>query len=848
MDFYNLSKEQIFDRFKTTEKGLRQEEANLKLGEYGDNTLKREDRIKILKLIFSQINNFVVYILIAAFLMALFLGENLDSIVIGSIIVLNTALGFFQEYKAEKSIKALKKFSEPKSFVIRDDKVVELDTKLIVPGDVVILEAGSFVPADCYLIEAYEIKTDESLLTGESTPVSKRLGIVSGNQEIGNRENMIFSGTTIVNGKGKGVVVNTGMKTEVGKIARMIQEDEELTPLQKKLNKLGKKLGIIVVIIAFIILFSGLLRGQEFNSMILVAMSIAVAAIPEGLPAVVTISLAFGVQKMLKKNVLVRRLSSVETLGSTTVICSDKTGTLTQNKMTVLEVFANSKIFKVKEGIHKELPNLLENIYLSNDLGRYNAEKLTDPTDLALSNFTSGLYIKSKKIDEEPFTSEKKYSAMFCEVNNKRFWNFKGAVEVILKRCRYMNVNGEIKVMDVNDKKEVLEVNKKMASRALRVIAFAYSRDDKKTDLVFTGLTGMIDPPRKDVKDSILRCKNAGIRSIMITGDHKLTAQAIAESIGLGTRTITGAELEEMDDETLNDRIRNTDIFARVNPSHKVRILNALKANGEIVAMTGDGINDAPALKKADIGIAVGAGTDVAKDSSDMILLDNDFSSIAKAVEEGRGIYDNIKKFVNYLLSSNFGEVLVLFLAMIIAFNVDNKIVIPLTAVQILWINLITDGLPALALGVDNAAENIMKRKPRDPDERIVDESMWMSIAMIGVLMSAGGLILFKLSLPDVAKAQTIVFTSLVIFELGRVYMIRNQYHLDLFSNKWLIGAVLTSFILQLAVIYTPLKTYFDAVPLGLYEWVFMLIALITLLILGKIGMSIIKDITQEFD
>jgi len=850
MEFYSLSGTQIYERFATKKQGLSQEEAEARLKQYGPNQLKREDKIKVIKLIFSQINSSVVYILIAAFLISVFLGEKLDSIVIGSVIILNTSLGFFQEYKAEKSIRALKRLSEPKSFVLRNNEVKEVDTDLVVPGDIVLLESGSFIPADCYIVEAYELKTDESLLTGESVPVGKRVGAISEEREISSRENMVFSGTTIAGGKGKGVVVATGMKTEVGKIAKMIQEPEELTPLQRKLNKLGKKLGIVVVIIALIILFSGLLRGQEINSMVLVAMSIAVAAIPEGLPAVVTISLAFGVQRMLKKNILVRRLSSVETLGSTTVICADKTGTLTQNKMTVIEAFANMKVYKLKEKISEELSGLLENVYLSNDLGKYSAEKLTDPTDLALSSLSSGQEskIKAEKLDEDPFSSEKKYSAIYCKTGNKKFWNFKGAVEVILKRSRYIRNNGELRVMTIEDKKEILETNRKMASKALRVIAFAYSKDDRKTDLVFTGLVGMIDPPRLGVKESIIQCKNAGIRVIMITGDHKITAQAIANNIGLGIKTITGKELEEMEDEELRDKVRTVDVFARVNPIHKVRILKALKSNGEIVAMTGDGINDAPALKKADIGVAVGAGTDVAKDASDMVILDNDFTSIAKAVEQGRGIYDNIKKFVNYLLSSNFGEVLILFLAMLIAFRVGDKVVIPLTAVQILWINLITDGLPALALGVDDFADDIMKRKPRNPQEKIVDGNMWMSILLIGGLMSAAGLVLFKLSLPDIAKAQTIVFTSLVVFELGRVYMIRSQYNLRLFSNHWLIYAVLTSFILQLAVIYTPLKTYFDTSALGVYSWIIIFVALFVLLIGGTIGINIIREITHEFD
>src|SRR3989344_5745875 len=848
MEFYQLSKSQVFEELHTSENGLDEDEVTARLEKYGSNKLREEEGIKVLKLLISQFNSIVVYILIGAFLISLFLGEKLDAIVIGSIIVLNTFLGFFQEYKAEKSIRILKKFSMPKSFVVRNGKASEINTDLLVPGDLVLLESGSFVPADCYLIEAYELKTDESLLTGESTPVQKKVCVVFGVNDIGGRENIVFSGSTIVNGRGKGIVVVTGMDTQVGKIAEMIQEDEEQTPLQKKLDKLGTSLGIAVVIIAFIILGTGIFRGEDMITMVLVSMSIAVAAIPEGLPAVVTISLAFGVQKMLKKNVLVRRLSSVETLGSTTTICADKTGTLTQNKMTVVEVYVNEKEIDSKDILPKDAPKFFETIYLSNDVGEHRIEKLTDPADIALSNFVSNNKVDAKKVDEDTFTSEKKYSAVLCDVKGKKFWNYKLAVEVAMKMCKYIQIGDMVRAINDRDKDRILKANENMASKALRVLAFAYSLDETKKELVFIGLTGMIDPPRPDVKKSIEDCRNAGIKVIMVTGDHKITAQAIARQIGLGDKVITGDELESMNEDTLKDRVRFTDIFARVNPSHKVRILDVLKANGEIVAMTGDGINDAPALKKADIGIAVGTATDVAKESSDMVLLDNDFSSIAKAVEEGRGIYDNIKKFVNYLLSSNMGEVMILFFAILLAFKVDNMVIIPLTAVQILWINLITDGLPALALGVDNAAKDVMSRKPRDPKEKIVDKNMWFSIFMVGITITIACLILFKLNLPDVMKAQTMVFTALVVFELGRVYMIRSQYQLSLFSNKWLIGAVLSSFILQLIVIYTPLRSYFDVIPLGLIDWALILVALAIFITAGLLGFTLIKRVTHEFD
>jgi Ca2+-transporting ATPase len=846
MQFYKLEKKEVFKFLQSNEDGLTSEEASSRLKKYGLNELKKKRENKILRILIEQVNSFVVYILIAAMLISFFVNQVLDGIVIGAIIVLNTVLGFFQEYKADKAIQALKKLETSQSVVIRDNKHIQISSKNLVPGDIILLDQGDKIPADCYLLEAFDLKVDESILTGESISVKKFLGIISHDVQVSDQSNMLFSSTTVVNGRTKAVVVKTAMETEVGKIATIIQEEsEKQTPLQKKLDSLGKILGYAVIVIALIVLFTGLLEDEQLTSMLLIAISLAVAAVPEGLPAVVTISLALGVQRMVKKNTLVRRLSSVETLGSTTIISADKTGTITQNKMTVTKMFVDNKILEINENSkNKEL--LIEIFCNANDSKLPN---IGDPTELALLRMKPDAKIYPK-IDEIPFTSERKYMISYHKINNKIMTYSKFAPEKIIELCSYINVNGKITKFTKEKKATILKINEGLAKNALRLLGCAYGEGKKTKDLIFVGLVGMIDPPRPEVTESLDLCRKAGIKVVMITGDHKLTAQAIARQIGLDDRAVTGDELDQMSEEELENLSSDISIYARVNPEHKVRILNALKKKNNIVAMTGDGINDAPALKKSDIGVAVGSGTDVAKEASDMILLDNNFHSIVRAVEEGRGIYDNIKRFVNYLLSCNFSEVLIIFIGILLGFRDKfGSIVLPLGALELLWINLVTDGLPALALGIDLPSKSIMFRKPRKVKDHIISKTMTYDIIIISILMTIITLYLFSKYLPEsLLKAQTIAFTVIVIMEMIRVIMIHLQYKLGLFSNKWLILAIISSVLLQLLVIYTPLSKVFDTVPLSLIEWSYILIGCVFMFIIGTIGNYIIKGFTKELD
>ncbi len=847
MQFYKLDKKEVFKFLDSSEEGLTTQETSSRLRKYGFNELRKKKENRALKILISQINSFVVYILIAAMLISFFVKEYIDGIVIGAIVILNTILGFLQEYKAEKAIQALKKLETSQTIVIRDNKHVLIESKNLVPGDVIVLEEGTRIPADCYLLEAYDLKIDESILTGESVPVKKLIGIINHDVQIADQTNMLFSSTSVACGRAKAIVVKTAMETELGKIANIIQEESDKeTPLQKKLGTLGKTLGIAVIIIAIIILFTGLLEGEELSDMLLIAISLAVAAVPEGLPAVVTISLALGVQRMVKKNVLVRRLSSVETLGSTTVICSDKTGTITQNKMTVTRMYIDNKVLDInQDSKNKEL--MLKIVCNCNNAKLPN---IGDPTELVLLRIQQNVKIYPR-VDEIPFNSERKYMITHHNIDGKIMTFSKFAPEKILELCSYININGKITKFTKQKKAEVLKINEELAKNALRLLGCAYSPGKKVKDLIFIGLIGMIDPPRNEVKESIELCRKAGIKVVMITGDHKITAQAIAKQVGLDDRAVTGDELEELSEERLENMVNDISIYARVNPEHKVRILNALKKKGNIVAMTGDGINDAPALKKSDIGIAVGAGTDVAKEASNMILLDNNFHSIVRAVEEGRSIYDNIKRFVNYLLSSNFGEVLILFTAILIGFRDElGNIALPLGALELLWINLVTDGLPALALGIDAIPKNIMYRKPRKVKEHIISKTMTFNIIITGLIMTLIILFLFSKYLNEgLLKAQTVAFTAIVMLEMFRVLMIRLQYGLKLFSNKWLILAIISSILLQLAVVYIPsLDKIFDTVPLGLVEWIYIIGGALTMFIIGMTANLLIRRITKEID
>ncbi|MBU0459576.1 MAG: calcium-translocating P-type ATPase, SERCA-type [Nanoarchaeota archaeon] len=861
-NYYTLSEEETLKVLKTTEKGLSSHEAEERLHKYGFNELKAEKGISPFKIFLQQFTSPLVWILLFALIVSIVLKETVDASVIGIIILLNAVLGFFQEYRAEKAIEALKKMASLKATVLRNNKQFKIDSKLLVPGDIIILETGEKIPADARLLEIHNLQTQEGPLTGESQPVTKYLLALKEKTPLADHKNMVYASTIITKGRGTAIVTTTGMQTEVGKIATLIQEaHEKLTPLQKKLRDLGKYLTIAVVIIAIIIFFSGLLSGQPASVMFLTAIALAVAAIPEGLPAVITISLALGIQRMVKKNALVRKLPSVETLGSVTTICTDKTGTLTHNQMTVTKIWANNQVYDITgsgyepKGVFtldnklanpEHLQQLLKIGSLCNDAkfeGKDDQRNvLGDPTEAALivsaekAGFTNQELNKAEpRLDEIPFSSERK---IMTTLHKKNAYT-KGAPDILINQCDRILINGKVRRITREDKKIILKENEQFAGEALRVLGFAYKENTNKKDaeqgMVFVGLQAMIDPPREEAKVAIKRCQEAGIRVIMITGDQITTAQAIAKELGITGKAITGQQLNEIKD--LRKQIKDIGIFARVNPEHKLDIVKALKKNGEVVAMTGDGVNDAPAIKKADIGISMGiTGTDVAKEASDMILTDDNFASIVNAIEEGRGIFDNIRKFVNYLLSSNLGEIAVIFFASIYASIAGGSLFLPLTAIQILWINLITDGLPATALSLDPHSPGIMKRKPRPPRESILSKDLRWDIILFGVLIGVVCFGLFILYLGSgEMKVQTMIFTSLVFFELVRLQTIRSEYKLGIFSNKPLVGAVLLSIVLHLLTLYTPLNKIFKTVPLGLIDWGVLVLSSIVLLGLYKL-------------
>ena len=860
---YDKKIEDVLTELKTSKNGLTEKEAAARLLVYGPNEIKSEKKISPIRIFLEQFHSFVIYILIAALAISIFLGETVDAIVIGIIVVLNAIFGFIQEYRAEKSIEALKKLSSLKATVIRDNHEKDIDAKLLVPGDILKLDTGDKIPADSRLIEAVELQTQEASLTGESSPVKKELKVLAPKTQLADRINMVFSGTIISSGKGKAVVTHTGMRSQIGRIAKLIEEaGADETPLQKKLDQLGKWLGIITIIIASIVFLGGVLKGGSLLEFFIVAVSLAVAAIPEGLPAVVTISLAIGVQRMVKRNALIRKLPSVETLGSTTVICTDKTGTLTKNEMTVKKIYANNKIIDVtgsgydKEGafLHEnkkinplEIDILLRIGALNNDANFDGKDVIGDPTEAALIVSAAKAGIAKEAIqnkyprkDELPFTSERKIMTTMHSIEGEEFAYAKGAPEVILNLCTSIYENGRIKKLTEQKKAEILGINAQFANSALRVLGFAYktlmNKDRAEKNLIFVGLQGMMDPPREEVKEAIRKCARAGIKVVMITGDNQITAKAVAQEIGISGKSITGSELEKLTESDLENYVEDIAIYARVNPEHKNKIVAALRKKGHIVAMTGDGVNDAPALKKADIGISMGImGTDVAKEASDMILTDDNFASIVNAIEEGRGIYDNIKKFVEYLLSSNLGEVLTIFTAIMIGLP------LPLIAIMILWINLVTDGLPALALSVDPAEPNIMERKPRKNHDKIVSNAIIVRMLLVGIVMMVGTLAIFTLSNPDenLAYAQTMAFSTLMFFQMFNVLNCRSEFSslfkIGVFSNMRLWGAIIVSLLLQALVINTPLSRFFSTVPLSMMDWLTVILVASSVFIIVEI-------------
>jgi Ca2+-transporting ATPase len=871
MTFHQLTPEDVLKHFSSTIEGLGEEETRTRLARYGPNEIRREHEISPAKIFLSQFSSFIVYILIAAVFISFILHEYIDGAVIIAILIVNAFLGFFQEYRAEKAIDSLKKMAALQATVIRDGRKMRINNNGLVPGDVIVFESGDRIPADARIIEGYLLEVMESSLTGESHSVRKDSTPIDNTATLGDMKNMVFGGTNVTSGSGKAVVVRTGMDTEMGKIAESIEsvEDDE-TPLQKKLDLLGRRLGILTLITCGTIIAFGIFKGGNFLEMIMVGVSLAVAAVPEGLPIVVTIALALGVKRMVGQNALVKRLPSVETLGCTTVICTDKTGTLTRNEMTVTKLFVNDTIIDItgtgygtsgrfmssgKEVDPSSAELLLRIGALNNDAAL--SEKgavIGDPTEacLIVSAAKAGMessILKERfpRIHEIPFDSGRKRKSTVHRTKSGLVMYTKGAPDMVLKRCSRIDTDGKVSSLTEQMRNMIMEINRQFASQALRVLAFAYKLlgtgkevdESDENDLIFVGLQGMIDPPRDEVRGAIHRCRNAGIRSVMITGDYALTAQAIAHQLGIEGDAVSGEELEKMHDEALKKTVRETSIFSRVNPEHKIRIVRALRETGEVVAMSGDGINDAPALKEADIGIAMGiTGTDVTKETADMVLLDDRYTSIVKAVEQGRGIYENIKKFVNYLLSSNLGEVLILFIAMIIGFrDSSGAIVMPLLATQILWMNLVTDGLPAVAIGVDPIRKGIMDVSPRNPDEPIITKNMAMNIVAISLLMAAGVLFLFHRFLPQgEVVGRTVAFTSIVMLEMVRVAMIRSQYRLPLFSNLFLIGAILLSVLLQVAVVYVPvMNIIFKTTPLALYHWGYIGGVMAVMFVLGTI-------------
>lgn len=854
--------------------GLKSGEALRRLRTHGRNEIEKAAGEHWLGKLLAQFNSPVIWILLGAVLVSLIIGEALDALVIGIILILNAVLGFFQEARAEKAIEALKRMASLKALVLRDGKEVEIDAAGIVAGDIVLLNTGDKIPADSRLIEEFELETQESALTGESTPVVKDVEVPpareSGVTPIAEMRNMVFSGTVVTRGRGKALVCATGMDTEIGRIADMIQSVRtEQTPLERQLAGLGKWLGLVTLAVCGVVFLTGIfLYDTGTIEIFFTAVALAVAAIPEGLPAVVTISLSLGVRRMVARHALVRRLPSVETLGCTTVICTDKTGTLTLNEMTVRHVFTNGSDVTVEgsgykpEGTFSEEAGRLEMVLrigaLNNDakIDRKTWSVVGDPTEgcLIVSALKAGIdrveaEAASPRIDEIPFDSDRKIMTTVHQVEGKRLAYVKGAPDLLLERCDRLWTDGEISKLSRADRDAIVAKNEEYARSALRVLGFAFKeigegepRESYEEGLVFVGLQAMMDPPREEAREAIARCGEAGIRVIMVTGDMKATSEAIGRDLGIEGVSVSGAELEGMSDETLRRRVEDVAIFARVNPGHKLRIVEALKAAGHVVAMTGDGVNDAPALKKADIGIAMGiTGTDVAKEASEMILTDDNFASIVNAVEEGRGIYDNIRKFVNYLLSGNVGEVLTIFVAALLGLP------LPLLAAQLLWINLITDGFPAVALGVDPVARDVMKHPPRRKADRIMSRNMSMHIFTMGGLICLATLLVYRVGLREsVEIGRTMAFITLVLLEIVRLQMVRAPYRLGLFTNRWLVGAIMVSLALQIAVVYTPLGTFFRTVPLGIGHWLYMGVALAAVLVAGTLLGSLIEKLSPE--
>jgi len=879
--WHALHTKEIFEKLDTIERGLTTAEAEKRLSEYGANELEEEKRITKLALLVHQLKNPLVAVLVAAALISLFAGKTIDTIVVGVVIVFNTSIGFFQEYKAEAALQTLKTMTAPEAEVIRNcpetGGCVEMrvKTREIVPGDIILLDAGDKVPADARIFEAINLEIDESMLTGESTPVRKTTEPLSAELPVADRTNMAFSSTIVTQGRGKAVVVATGMKTEIGKIASLIKETEKAeTPIQKRTKDLSKKLGLFALLASGLVLAISLLRGLELYEKFLFALAVAVSAIPEGLPAVMTITLAVGVNRMAKRNAVIRKLQAVDTLGSATAICTDKTGTLTTNQMTVQKIFVDNKIVNVTgagyapEGhfevdgntidpaTNETLNLLLHTAALCNDsrLRQHEVKEgfrweiYGDPTEGALVVVAAKAKLekheleeKFPRVDEIPFNPKDRYMATFHKTSEGHLSVYvKGAPETILEMCSQTMEDGKTKKLTEQRKEEILKVSTQMASEALRVLAMAYqiieseSLEDfkeklshKKAKLISVGLTGMIDPPRPEAKTAVQLCKRAGIKVVMSTGDHKLTAEAIAKEIGIlepSSKVLAGADLDGMSDEELDVAIEQTSVFARVSPAHKHRIVESLRRKGHIVAMTGDGVNDAPALKAAEIGVAMGiTGTDVTKETADMVLTDDNFASIVNAVEEGRVVFENIRKVVKYLIATNTGEIITILTALILLPGAP----LIFTPVQILWVNLVTDGLLDVTLAMEPKEEDVMDQPPRKPTEKIINREIMLNTLYVGIFMMIGTLWVFtkEWSNGDIIRAQTLGFTTMAMFQVFNSLNCRSRtksvFKLGLFTNKYLFGAIATSVSLQvLATTFSPLQVALGTIPLSIWDWV----------------------------
>ncbi|EGT3616867.1 calcium-transporting P-type ATPase, PMR1-type [Clostridium perfringens] len=860
--WYKKSKNEILQELNVDEKnGLTSEEALERLEKYGKNKLVTKKKKTVLQQFLAQLKDVMIYILIIAAIISAFLGEISDALIIVLVVLINAVIGVIQESKAEKALDALKELSTPKALVKRDGSLKEILSEDVVPGDIVIIDAGRYIPGDLRLIDTANLKIEESAFTGESVPSEKDASFIADKEvPIGDQNNMAFMSTLATYGRGVGVVVGTGMNTEIGKIAKMIeQEENEETPLQKKLSELGKILGFLAVGICVIIFIISFFQGRDLLEMFLTAISLAVAAIPEGLPAIVAIVLALGVQRMVKKNAIIRKLPAVETLGSVSIICSDKTGTLTQNKMTVTTLYINDSYIKDSDfNLEQEESKLLiDCMVLCNDATYSEKSKTGDPTEIALLESSFKLNIlkedlekEFKRIDEIPFDSERKLMTTVNLIDDEARVFTKGALDSILSICNKICINGNVLDFTPEYKNKILENSNVMSDKALRVLAFAYKDisknnivlDSLEKDLIFIGMVGMIDPPRLEVKDSIKLCKSAGITPVMITGDHKNTAFAIANELGIAeniSQAITGHEIDKFKEEEFNEKIVNYRVFARVSPEHKVKIVKAFKSHGNIVSMTGDGVNDAPSLKAADIGVAMGiTGTDVSKGASDMILTDDNFSTIVSAVEEGRKIYLNIKKSIVFLLSCNLGEILTLLIA--ILFNWNS----PLQPIHILWVNLITDSFPALALGVDKTKENVMDKPPRDPKESIFIKGDKVQLIINGILI--GGITLFAFKLGEnlypnsLVHAQTMAFVVLSISQLFLSLSLRSNtksaFSLGIFSNKYLVYSILLGIFLQVIIISISfIANIFKVTPLLLYDWIVVILVSLIPFIINEI-------------